>query len=222
MKHLNAIFSDIPFRFRLSLLLFVLAGALLASGPARADLLSKPNPMQGYYFGIGATGSMAGLHTDKTGWLSPFFGPGGSFHVGQGITENLALGVSLGTVYTLNSNYAAVIGHFGIELKWRFSGNLFVRPLIGFGLGDLSRRKSRLKKIIPAVTGTYSAAFGYDHFIEVRRWGSGGFAVTPIVWFGAKNGTSLTVLQGGIGVEITWWTGLPKNQLQLPLDAAYE
>jgi hypothetical protein len=221
MKHPKMTLRDIPPRFLSTLLLFVLAGALLASGPARADLLSKPKPMQGYYFGIALVGNITGVYSSDTGWLSPFFGPGGNFKVGQGLTDHLVLGISFGAAYEINPDYRATLGHFGFELKWRVWNHLFLRPGIGFGFADPTRQRKGLVRIIPAVAGHYSIAFGYDFFVRKRAIGSGGLALTPMAWFSANNGTSLAAVQGGIGFEVTWWTGLPKNQLALPVKDAY-
>lgn len=205
-----------------SLLPFVLAGALLASGPAGADLLSTPDPMQGYYFGIGAVGTGSLVYSDETAWLSPFFGPGGSLHIGQGITDNLALGINAVTSFEINEDRTLLVGQFGIELKWRFYSGFFVRPAFGFGFSDPTRRKSGLEKITPGVAGSYSVELGFDYFAKTFKHKSGGLALTPLVFVNAKNGTGMTAFQWGIGFEITVWTGLPKNQLNLPMNEAYQ
>ena len=204
------------------LLPFVLAGALLASGPAGADLLSDPDPMQGYYFGIGAIGAGSLVYNDDTRWLSPFFGPGGSLHIGQGITDNLAMGINAAASFELNADRTLLVGQLGIELKWRFRGDFFMRPALGFGFSDPTRRRSGLEELRPGVAGSYSVALGYDHFFTTFTHGSGGVALSPVVFINAKNGTGMTEMQWGIGVEITAWTGLPKNQLSLPMDEAYQ
>ncbi len=222
MRHVSKNASGVPFVTSNFCFLFVLAGALLASGPARADLLSKPDPMQGYYLGVGVEGSSSTVYSDETGWLKSFFGPGGTIHVGQGIAENLALGLNVAAGFERNRDRTLLVGQFGIELKWRFYRSFFVRPALGFGFTDPTRRKQDLEKILPGVTGSYSIEFGYDYFASVRGSGSGGLALNPVFFVNAKNGTSLTAVQWGIGIEVTFWTGLPKNQLILPVEKAYE
>jgi hypothetical protein len=42
------------------------------------------------------------------------------------------------------------------------------------------------------------------------------------VWFNGGNGVDLHHIAGGIGLEITLWNGLDKNQLVLPQESAFQ
>ena len=73
--------------------------------------------------------------------------------------------------------------------------------------------------------GSYGAAYtrglGWDFF--PRDCGqSGGWALTPLVLVRAVPGDPLTAFSGMLGMEVTWWSGLPKNQQEIPLERAFE
>ena len=149
------------------------------------------------------------------------WGPAGALHLGQGLNDILALGLSLGAGAQYSAGRKSVVGHISIEAKFSVFKHLFIRPSIGFGFIDVSRTQTNLKQILSDVGGAYHLAVGYDFFPFHKKGRSGGVAVTPVAWINAMNGTNLTYLAGGIGIEITFHAGLPKNQLDLPGARAY-
>ncbi len=206
------------------LALTALVVALFLTGMSvRAQTLADPGPRQGYYFGLGAELLVDGTYTDidDIGWVGPHVGPYGALHVGQGILDTLAIGLHLGAGTAWDGDRRLVHGNVSFEAKWSFFENLFLRPSIGFGFVDVTRRKSGLPKVYSDVGGRYHLAVGYDFFPFHRSGESGGVAVTPTIWASYSNATNLHSVTGGVGLEITFWTGLPKNQLNLKGDEAY-
>ena len=91
---------------------------------------------------------------------------------------------------------------------------------MGFGvvsLDDLSEEGEPLRGVYGAA---YSVGLSYDWFFTCRRQ-TGGWAVTPVAQLRGIPGGSISAWSGFFGVEISYWSGLPKNQLELSADAAY-
>ena len=109
----------------------------------------------------------------------------------------------------------------GVEGQWEVAQNLAVRGDVGFGIVSIMDTVDKKAK----TKGTYSAAYGlglsYDWFPSGSR-PSGGWAITPLVQGRLVPGDSFTSVVGLIGVELSYWTGLPPNQLELPEAEAYQ
>ncbi len=189
--------------------------------PAGAQELSVPDPRQGYFIGVGGMAGIGGIHTDDTKWVAPMGGPLGTLHVGQGLNDALAIGIHMGAGMLYSKGRKTVLGNFSLELKWSFYRDLFIRPSIGFGFVDVTRTDYDKKKILADVGASYHVAVGYDFFPFHDEGESGGIGFTPVAWINASNGTHTTTLAGGIGIEITFHAGLPKNQLKLTDANAY-
>lgn len=204
----------------------ILSLLLFAALPARAgdeaeSLLEKPAPRQGYYFSLGAHAALAGHDARDVGWMGPWPALGGAFRTGQAILPWLDVGIGFGAAGSFDDGYVAALYRLSIEAQIRPIDHLFVRIYGGFGATDVSRRMKGLDKIVGRVGGTYGAALGWEFYPGRDPKRSGGFAVAPYAWFEASPDPGFATLMGGIGIEITWWTGLEKNALVLPDDEAF-
>jgi hypothetical protein len=195
---------------------------LTAVGTANAQELSPPRPHQGYYIGLGAYG-VAGAHHDRVdGWTGAMFGPGGSLRMGEALLPWLDLGIGFAASGIYDEQYVALVGHVSLEVQVRPVEPLFVRASVGFGFTDFTRRESGVDKPLGRIGGSYGVAVGWDFYPAHDEGDSGGLAISPVVWFEAGPSDEFTTLAGGIGIEISWWTGLPREQLDLPVDEAFE
>ncbi|MDJ0762528.1 MAG: hypothetical protein QNJ97_06010 [Myxococcota bacterium] len=211
-----------PSKGRLFSAFVMIACTIIPFGNVAAEQLKSPASRQGYYFSLGGGGAItAGFNGDEDEWLSPFAGPIGTLRTGQSILDWLDLGIGLGTGGIFNRDYSAIIGHLAVEAQFRPLDPLFIRASTGFGFADVSRRKKNAKKITGQFGGAYGLAVGYD-FFPFYRQGSGGFGITPTISAMVGAGDMFTTVTMTIGIEISWWTGLPKDQLDLPIDQAYE
>jgi hypothetical protein len=203
----------------------VAALVLIAASPARAgddgSLLEKPRPRQGYYFSLGGFGALSGHDARHLGWLGPWPAVGGQLRTGQAILPWLDIGLDIGVTPSFDKQYLAMLYRLAIEAQFRPIEPLFIRIYGGFGATDVSRRIQGIEKIIGRVGGTYGAAVGWELYPGHDPRRSGGFAVAPYLWFEASPDPGFATLMGGVGIEITWWTGLPKNELVLPDDEAF-
>ena len=202
---------------------------LLSTLPAQAQeqeaeagsLLEPPRPRQGYYFSLGAVGAMAGHEVRERGWLGPWPGAGGGLRLGQAILPWLDLGIGAAVVGTFEERFAAVHGRLSIEAQLRPAGPLAIRLYGGFGVTDPYRRIAGAPKLTGRVGGTYGIAVGWELYPARDPKRSGGLAVLPYVWFEGSPDPGFATVMGGVGIEITWWTGLPRNELDLPDDEAF-
>jgi len=193
----------------------------LVAGTGRAQELMPPAPRQGYYISLGAYGVVGGSHDRVDGWLGAMAGPGGSLRLGESLLPWLDLGIGFAAAGLYDQQYVSLVGHVSFEVQLRPIDPLFARVSVGFGFTDFTRREKGIDKPLGRIGGSYGIAVGWDLFPGDQR-GSGGFAITPVVWFEAGPGEEFTTLAGGIGLEISWWTGLPRERLDLPVDEAFE
>ena len=194
---------------------------LLAKDAEPESLLEPPKPRQGYYFSLGAVGAVAGHDIIHRGWMGPWPGVGGTLRMGQAILPWLDLGISAAAVGTFEERWTAMHGRLSIEAQFRPMEPLAIRIYGGFGVTDPYRRFQGAPKLTGRIGGTYGAAIGWDFFPSRDPKRSGGFAVTPFVWFEWSPDPNFATVMGGVGIEITWWTGLAKNELVLPDDEAF-
>jgi hypothetical protein len=198
----------------------LIAGLLLTTRAARAQDLEPPRPRQGYYIGLAMNGVVWSGHDSSEGWRGPWFGPTGALRAGQQLFHWLDLGLSIGVGAAFDSDYYALPGHVSIEAQLRPIDALFIRTSVGFGFADVTRRVKGIEKVIGQAGGAYSLAVGYD-FFPGQGDRSGGLSITPVVGIEVGPGDPLTTLTGWIGIELSWWTGLPRDQLVLPEEEAY-
>jgi hypothetical protein len=67
----------------------------------------------------------------------------------------------------------------------------------------------------------YTLAVSYDLF-PYKKQLSGGLGLAPVIqlrFLPGDNATSLAMLAG---LNVSWWTGLPRNQLDLPPGEGFE
>ena len=69
----------------------------------------------------------------------------------------------------------------------------------------------------------FSAGLSYDWFPfhDPKSYRSGGFALTFLLEGRYLPGGDITTGGGFLGVELTYWFGLDKNKLELPVEEAF-
>lgn len=191
------------------------------AGAAQAqDLTEPPRRRQGYYLsaGYGAGASQAWLEEDPLGvWQTGHF----SLRAGQLLTRRLGLGIVIDGSGGAKDPVTRSVFGIGVEGQAEIGANFAVRASIGFGaLQVLEEDKVRDRTILSGTYGTqYGLGFSYDWFPFAKR--SGGFAVTPALEVRAIPGIEDGNFGAFFGIELSYWTGLPRNQLELPESEAY-
>lgn len=193
---------------------------LLAAPAARAADLEAPSARQGYYLGVGGAGLISATRTDDDGWLGVWPGGSGALRVGQAVLPWLDLGLALGIGGARGGERSATLGRFAIEAQVRPFDPLFVRVAAGLGITSLDAREPDVEPIDGRFGDGWTVAAGWDLFPWYDE-GSGGLAVTPVAGVSADVDDFFETWTGWVGVELSWWAGLPDNELELPPEEAF-
>ncbi len=200
----------------------ITAAAVLlgAASSARAQQLESPRARQGYY--VGASLLSGAAHNWKKGdSLGTWRGSAFNLRLGQLLTRRLGLGLQL-SVGNSNSD-AQHAGAFGLGLETHFelATNLAAHAAVGLGVLQLTDDREKDEPLQGTVGAEYVLAVSYAFYpFHARR--SGGFSLTPTLQSRFLPGTSAAGVSILLGIEVGWWTGLPRNQLQLPEGEAYQ
>jgi hypothetical protein len=193
--------------------------ALAAARPALGEgLLEPPRPRQGYFAALGLATAIDHNWQDGES-LGTSRGSLLSLRLGELVTRRFGLGLRIDLGGAKSGPQTAGLYGLGLEAQWELARNLAVRGGVGLGVVSLLDDRDPERKRHGTVGAGYTLGVGYDWFPGARR--SGGFALTPVVEVRLVPGSSATALVGLVGFELGWWTGLPRNQLQLPDSDAY-
>jgi hypothetical protein len=202
--------------------LFVLcvAGFLGCACVARAQSLETPRPRSGYYLSFGMAGALNQAWRNSKRLHDLGFGTGSELRFGQLLTRHLGLGLRFGFGGATAGNEQATLGAFGLEGQWEFLPNFALRCGLGLGIATLLDKREIDAKQKGTVGAGYALGLSYDWFLTTSR--SGGFAISPALQARFVPGRQVSALTGFVGIELTYWTGLPRDQLALPESEAYQ
>jgi hypothetical protein len=195
---------------------------VLAAAPspaAAADLLEPPRPRQGYYFALGYSFALnKNWEGDKTWGVWP--GTELKIRMGQLVTRRFGLGLQIHTGGAAGQGQQSAFGGLTMEGQFEVAHNLAVYGGIGVDVVSLTSQHMEDKTTRGAVGSGYYLGTSYDWFFTKRL--TGGWAVAPTIEARLVPGTTATGFIAVVGVQIVYWTGLPKNQLDLPPGEAFK
>lgn len=214
-------------------MILCLAGALGASAPAEnsavkivspaASGLVKPAVRQGYYFSANVGPFVGALKSDNR-WLQTWGGAGVRLRVGQAVNTwfNLGLAIELGSISGKRRSAQAV--GLAMEAQLRPSARAFVRAGLGVGVVNIVDSADPDEPPAGLFGDAYTLAIGYDFtpFGGTDLWSSGGFALAPVIGVRVQPGQENALMAAWIAIEFSYWNGLPHNQLDLPLQHAFD
>lgn len=208
---------------RVVALAILLSGGFLAR-PANAQttavVLEPPRHRQGYYIAGGLNAALSGIWEDGRA-LGAWPGSGFSLRLGQLLTRRLGLGLHIESIGTTRSPEVASVIGLGVEGQVELLHNLALRGTFGLGVVSLSNKNEPGADLRGTYGAGWALALAYDWFPSKRRL-TGGFALTPVAGARVVTGEGASAIVGILGVELTWWTGLPRNQLELPPSEAFK
>lgn len=193
------------------------------AGAARADdvRLEKPRKRQGYYAAIGGQGALAYSREDGES-LGPWAGFSTSVRLGQLITPRLGLGLAIDSGGASGDGDTATMFGLGIAGQLELLPSLALHASVGLGVVSLADEDAdgNARGVVGAA---YTVGITYDWFPSFFAGAgrSGGLAIAPGLWARVVPGDDLDAVITTFGIEVAYWTGLPKNQLELPLDQAF-
>ncbi len=198
----------------IALVTLALVGGL--AGTAAAQDLSAPRERQGYYVAGGLHAALS-YNRDDGKAFGPWGGYGTTIRLGQLITPRLGLGLQIDVASATGEGSTASLTGIGVSGQVEVARNLALHAGLGFGV--LSLDKADDDDLQGGYGAAYSLGLTYDWFPTNRR--SGGWAVTPGIRVRAVPSDTIDAFAVLAGVELSWWSGLPRNQLALPDAEAY-
>lgn len=215
---------------RLSTTLILFFVVLSTPRWAAAQDLRAPQARQGYYVGAGFRSGVSTAEADaetigSLGTLTHF-----NLWVRFGEKPLPQFGVGLAIGGGVESNDVWSVGSGGLLLDLQFEPfkdlDLAVRGSIGVGGGGISRvNEADEREDDPSFMfgpiGVLGISYDWFPFYDASSYASGGFGLTFFVEGRYFPGGDLTTGGGFAGIELFWWTGLPKRKLELPLEKAF-
>lgn len=192
----------------------------IASRPAQAQELEEPRRRQGYYLSFGFYGA-ATEAIEKGNSLGPWVGYGLAWRAGQLITRRFSLGIALESAATKGDGQRGTATALALEAGYAVHGNLALRGGTGVGFLQLKNPNDPTESTTRGAAGAWFAlGASYDLFVGQKRL-TGGLAVTPVVEARYLPGSDTKGIVMFIGFDLTYWMGLPANQLSLPPSEAW-
>jgi hypothetical protein len=183
--------------------------------------LELPKPNQGHYLALGLYSLGAMAFDDDRGTRKPSFGTGFSLRLGEALTDWLDLGIAFALGSTQgNQEDALSLGRFTIHSQWYVSTRWFIQAGLGVTHGqgadpdDLERKRGRYGDV-------YLTGLGANLYLsDAAR--SGGWVLSPVLTVEVGPDPSFTTTALWLGLEVSWWSGLSRDKLELPVGEAYE
>lgn len=190
--------------------------------PSPIAVLEQPSPRQGYYASLGIQSGL-GLAWNKGESLgSPIVSGVPIIRLGQMLTPRFSLGLRLAFLGGSKAGTTTTLGGLQIETGYRIWKHLAVSAGVGAGYASVTQTKPADPddKQRGAYGALYDLHVSYD-FFPYKKPISGGLAITPSIGARFLPGDPIDALAIVASVDFIWWTGLPKNQLDLPPDRAF-
>jgi len=195
------------------------AACLVATPRVQAQTLDLPRARQGYYIGVGYRLTFNKVWMDNENY-GVWGGSDLSLRFGQMVTRRFGMGLLIHSGGAKGDGQTA--GTFGLELEgqWELVKNLALHGGVGVDTFQVTADDGKDKSLRGTAGSGYMLGAGYSWFFTHRL--TGGWAATPRVEFRFVPGTTTQTFTTLVGVELCWWSGLPRNQLELPPSEAYK
>jgi hypothetical protein len=199
----------------------VTLGAAGARAQERAQelALETPRQRQGYYVG-GVLRALSTQAREDGASFGPWPGMSYGLRLGQLLTSRLGLGLSIDLGGTQgDKKQSGFFGALAIEGSIAVIENLALTASSGLGLVGIKDPDDPDDPDHMVSGAAYGLGVTWDWFPGSRT--TGGFSISPTLqarFIPAGDDRALGVM---VGVDFLWWTGLPRNQLQLPDAEAY-
>jgi hypothetical protein len=187
--------------------------------PPRLEL-EEPKPNQGHFVALGFHGISAMAFDESRGTRKPTFGQGFSLRLGESVTNwlSLSLALALGSTYGERRDSLSLV-RFGVTSQWYLSQRWFVQAGLGATNAqgsdpeDYGRNRGRYGDV-------YLTGLGYDFYLSNGQQ-SGGWVLTPLLTADVGPDSKFTTTSLWLGIEVSWWSGLARDKLNLPSSKAY-
>jgi hypothetical protein len=196
------------------LTLALAALALFGPRAARGQDLEAPRGRQGYYVAVGAQGHLQASRESGRG-LGPWTGAGGALRVGQLVNRRLGFGLELAFAGAKGDGHEATLGGLLMTGQLELLPQLALHAGAGIGFVELRRPDVPGDKARGGAGASFLVGLSYDWMVWRRRV-SGGLSVTPRLDLRHLPGDGVATTAAFVGVDLVYWSGLPREQLELP------
>jgi hypothetical protein len=186
--------------------------------PASAQALEPPRGRQGYYLAFGPHFALNKNWEDGRDW-GVWTGYDVTIRAGQMVTRRFGLGLQIHFGGTDGQGQQAGLFGLSVEGQWELARHLAVRGGVGLDVVSIATVGASDESLRGTVGSGYFLGLSYDWFFTRRL--TGGWALTPVAQARFVPGDNSGLI-GTVGVEISYWTGLPRNQLDLPPSEAFK
>src|SRR5207344_1074908 len=132
-----------------------------------------------------------------------------------------SLGIAIESAATKGGGQRATASALAVEAGYALVGNFALRGGAGVGFLQLKNPNDPTESATRGAAGSWFAlGASYDQFIGQKRL-TGGLAVTPVVEVRYLPGGDTQGVVMFVGFDLSYWTGLPLNQLNLPPSEAW-
>ena len=192
----------------------------LALAPrASAQSLELPRARQGYYIGVGYHLTMNKVWMDNEHY-GLWAGSDLSIRLGQMVTRRFGLGLQIHSGGAKGDGQTGATLGLELEGQWEVIQNLAIHGGVGVDTFEVTADDGKDKSLRGTAGAGYFLGVGYSWFFTHRL--TGGWAATPRFEARFVPGTTTSTLTALLGVELCWWSGLPRNQLELPPSEAFK
>jgi hypothetical protein len=187
---------------------------------ARLDLV-LPRPNQGHFWSVALLSAGAlGFDSERPSrrWTP---GVGVNVQLGDSVTDWLDLGIAFvyGQTYGDEDDRLA-FGRLSLHSQWYLDPHWFAR--LDIGAGSVAGRDPRdTSHDRGGFSDVWAVGVGRSSFLSPAAQ-SGGWVLTPVLGVDVIPADGLTAVVTWLGLEMSYWTGLTKDKLHLPVDRAYE
>jgi hypothetical protein len=193
---------------------------LLSGNVASAQGLVPPAPRQGYYLSLVASGATLLSWDEEQGALPAWPGFGSSLRAGQGVTEWLALGLSVDYTMGFGKKRQGFVSGLGVEATVLLGPHLAISAGAGMGVSRLEERDDAEAEPLGGFGSLFRLA-GAWAFFPLHDAGSGGLTLAPTVAVELAPADGFRSVAVLFGLEVGYWFGLDRSRLALPDDQAF-
>jgi hypothetical protein len=191
----------------------------LPARPASAQTLEQPDGRQGYFLVVGPEFTLTKVWMDDEKYgVWPGYDVG--LHFGQMVTRHFGLGLLVHSGAAKGDGQTAGTFGLGLEAQVEVARRLAIHGAAGVETIQVRADDGSDKSLRGTAGAGYTLGVSYSWFLTHKL--SGGWALTPRLDLRYVPGSTSSGLMTLLGIQIAWWTGLPRNQLELPASEAYK
>jgi hypothetical protein len=192
---------------------------LAGASAAQAQTLEPPRARQGYYLALGLNlyATQQWDHSRSEGVTQ---GSLYTLRLGQMLTRRWGLGLRFEVGSGKADGQTRGVGGLGLEVQFNPIRDLALHAGVGMGFDSVDDPRN----VEEPLRGGYGAmgllGATWDLFLTRRL--TGGWSLAPTVMVHFLPSDTLRGVWVSAGVQISWWSGRPRNELVLPESEAYK